>query len=167
MAKVWFIADLHFGHESIIEYEHRPFISVDEMDKELIDRWNNTVKPDDKVFVLGDVSFHNSAETIKLVKSLVGHKYLILGNHDRKKSVSYWKRAGFEEVYKYPIIYKEYYMLSHEPLYVNTNMPYANVHGHIHGQEMKSKQYVNVGVEHTGYAPISFESVQHIAKYGR
>ena len=41
--KVFFIADTHFGSEKIFHYENRPFESVDEMNKVIVDNWNKTV----------------------------------------------------------------------------------------------------------------------------
>ena len=43
MNKVFFTADMHFGHENVIGFDGRPFASADEMDSELIKRWNNNV----------------------------------------------------------------------------------------------------------------------------
>ena len=43
MSNVFFTADPHFGHTNIIRYENRPFDSAEEMDQELIRRWNETV----------------------------------------------------------------------------------------------------------------------------
>ena len=42
-------SDTHFSHARIIELAGRPFTSVEEMDDELIRRWNETVAPDDIV----------------------------------------------------------------------------------------------------------------------
>ena len=44
-----------------------------------------------------------------------------------------WNTVGFDIVCAYPIIIDEWFILSHEPLYTNTNMPYANIFGHVHG----------------------------------
>lgn len=55
MSKVFFTSDLHFGHENVIKFDNRPFRSVEEMDAELISRWNNKVKKGDLVYVLGDL----------------------------------------------------------------------------------------------------------------
>lgn len=57
MSKVYLISDMHFGHPNIIKYENRPFSSVEEMDAAIMNNWNATVGKDDKVFILGDVSF--------------------------------------------------------------------------------------------------------------
>ena len=37
---IWFTSDTHFGHKEIIRFTGRPFASVEEMDRELIRRWN-------------------------------------------------------------------------------------------------------------------------------
>lgn len=43
MQKIFFTADTHFGHENVIRFDKRPFASADEMDEEMIRRWNNKV----------------------------------------------------------------------------------------------------------------------------
>ena len=83
MKKVWFTADHHFGHERILELAGRPFSTVDEMNRTMIERHNDLVGDDDIVWILGDVAMGHIAETMPLVGQLRGHKYLIAGNHDR------------------------------------------------------------------------------------
>ena len=53
--KTFFTSDLHFGHERVIKFDNRPFKSVEEMNEELIKRWNNKVDRGDLVYVLGDM----------------------------------------------------------------------------------------------------------------
>lgn len=36
-----YISDLHFGHSNIIRLDTRPFESTEEMDRELVKRWND------------------------------------------------------------------------------------------------------------------------------
>ena len=55
MSKVFFTSDLHFGHTNVITLDKRPFSSVEEMDEELIKRWNKKVGKGDLVYVLGDM----------------------------------------------------------------------------------------------------------------
>jgi Predicted phosphoesterase or phosphohydrolase len=154
------ISDMHFGHANIMKYENRPFVSVEEMTDAIIKNWNSTVKRDDKVFVLGDVSFYDKEKTKEILDKLNGTKVLILGNHDNERSTQWWYDVGFDEVYKYPIIYNNFYILSHEPVYLNENMPYANIHGHIHHLKYDSKQFFNVSVECINYTPIKFEDIK-------
>src|SRR4051812_8195892 len=80
---LYFTSDLHFGHQRIIELCNRPFGSVEEMNQTIIDRWNDTVKNDDTVFVLGDVAMGKISDSLPLVKKLKGNKHLVSGNHDR------------------------------------------------------------------------------------
>ncbi|WNN94796.1 metallophosphoesterase [Streptomyces phage Phredrick] len=79
----FFTSDTHFGHERIISLCERPFDSVDEMNEEMIRRWNETVKPTDTVIHLGDVALGKIAESLPLVGRLNGHIKLVPGNHDR------------------------------------------------------------------------------------
>ncbi|CAM2807852.1 metallophosphoesterase [Paenibacillus sediminis] len=162
MPDVFFISDHHFGHQNIIDYESRPFTNVDEMNERMIEQWNSIVGPKDKVFHLGDFSFLNQEKTKAIISRLHGYKFLIMGNHDRGRSRSWWIEAGFHEVSEYPIIYDHFYILSHEPMYMNKYMPMVNVHGHIHGQKYEGKQYINVSVEHWDYKPVSFEQLKEL-----
>lgn len=158
---VYIWSDLHLGHQNIIDYEKRPFSSVEEMDIALIQAWKKTVKSNDIIINLGDFSWKLNKEHItKLVKNLPGYKILIIGNHDRKKSLNWWYDVGFDEVYKYPIIYDDFFILSHESVYVGKEMPYVNIHGHTHGESTDNIQKINVSVEVIGYKPIPFDTIK-------
>lgn len=82
MTRYW-TSDLHLGHVRINELAQRPFTSVEEMNEEIIGRWNDIVKADDEVMVLGDLAMGRFVETMKLVETLNGHISLVPGNHDR------------------------------------------------------------------------------------
>ena len=78
----YYTSDLHFGHRKIMEYEDRPFNSVEEMDEFLIQKWNAKVKKGDEVYILGDFGFVKWKRANELLDRLNGRKYLIRGNHD-------------------------------------------------------------------------------------
>ena len=65
MTKTFLIADTHFGHNNIINFlkpdgsKLRNFLSIYDHDEYIIDKWNSVVKPEDKVYHLGDVGFKN------------------------------------------------------------------------------------------------------------
>ncbi|MBD0380791.1 metallophosphoesterase [Paenibacillus sedimenti] len=162
MTKSFFTSDHHFGHKNIIDFESRPFSHGEEMTKSMIESWNSAVGKEDKVFHLGDFSFLNKEKTADIVTRLNGYKFLILGNHDRGRSRSWWLDVGFDEVSEHPIIYNQFFFLSHEPMYMNKHMPYVNVHGHIHGQKYEGLNYFNVCVEHWNYTPITFETIRDL-----
>lgn len=48
------ISDLHFNSENIIKYCNRPFNNAADAVSQMITNWNNVVKEDDTVYVLGD-----------------------------------------------------------------------------------------------------------------
>ncbi len=152
---VYFIADLHFDDENIRVYENRPFENVEEMNRAIIDNWNSTVSEDDEVYLVGDIGNE------KHISELKGRKYLVKGNHDKLSNEEY-RKLGFTEVYDKPIIFNDFWMVSHEPMYVNKNMPYANIFGHVHANpayRTVSERSYWVGVERIGYTPISFEEI--------
>lgn len=154
----YIIADTHFNHKNIMQYENRPFNSIEEMNTTIINNWNKTIDKNDKVFHLGDFGFGNQQMIAEIIRQLNGYKVLIIGNHDTRKT-RWYIDAGFNEVYKFPIIYKEFYIFSHIPVYLNDNMPYLNIHGHLHGKRYESKQYINACVEWHDYTPISFRDI--------
>ena len=160
MAKDYFIADTHFGHDAIIRYENRPFKDTKEQEDVLIKNWNEVVQAEDTVYVLGDFGMSDSKEeTMRLCNMLNGKKILIMGNHDTNEP-EWYRNCGFDEAIRWPILYENFWVLSHEPLYINENMPYANVYGHVHANPTykdSSRQSVCVCVERTEYKPISFE----------
>jgi len=162
MQSTFMISDMHFGHKNIMLYENRPFSNVEEMNNLIMQNWNKTVGKNDKVFVLGDVSFYNKEKTAQIIKNLNGCKTLILGNHDEERSVTWWRETGFDEIYRYPIVFEKFYILSHEPLYLSRNMPYANIHGHIHHLKYDDKQFFNVSVECIEYTPVNFEQIKEV-----
>lgn len=164
MKKIFLIADTHFGDEGMRKYENRPFADVTDMDEELVSRWNEAVSADDAVYVLGD--FGAEGYEAEILGRLNGRKFLVKGNHDIKSNGEY-RSFGFEEVYDYPIIIDGFWILSHEPLYVNTNMPYANLFGHVHNSPLikdYSSQHYCVSAERVNYTPIDFEVVKQRVK---
>lgn len=169
MKKTYFIADTHFGDENIIRYEGRPFRNAEEMDQYLIQKWNETVTEEDRIFVLGDVCVYNKEKTKEIIGQLQGEKILILGNHDRdqNRSIKEWEDCGFDSVSEWPVLFEQWYLLSHEPLYITKNMPYANIYGHVHANSIYvdvSRQSFCVCTERTGYAPVSWEEIQRRMK---
>lgn len=157
--EIYFIADTHFSEENIMRYENRPFESIRDMDNTMLSNWNKIVKDEDIVYVLGD--FGADGQESFMLSQLKGSKYLIKGNHDTNSN-DYYRKAGFKEVYDCPIIIKDFWILSHEPLYVNSNMPYANLFGHVHNSPLfktYSRQHYCVSVERIDYAPISFDEI--------
>jgi calcineurin-like phosphoesterase family protein len=167
MGMIWFTSDLHFGHGRIIEYCGRPFSGVDEMNDALITNWNETVKDNDTVYILGDFSWSRHDEFGRLLK---GKKYLVPGNHDGCGPA---KRLTYLTIL--PVIYKMSYMgnsfiLCHYPMLSWPGSCHDSIHlfGHVHNRSKmdsdvfnyaKTRRMMNVGVDVHGFKPISVEYV--------
>ena len=168
MGKIYITADTHFSHAGIICYENRPFDSAAQMDEAIVSNWNDAVKKDDTVYHLGDFAFCGEPEVRAILSRLNGAKYLVMGNHDRVHKPSWWRDAGFVEAYEHPICIMQFIWLSHEPMYMNMNMPYLNIHGHVHNNLISNPRrevYLNASVEHHSYAP--FELMNAVGEKAR
>lgn len=92
---IFFISDTHFGHEG--PYTRftladgctmsRPHGSAAAGDEAMIENWNKTVRPNDKVYHLGDICM--SKKFLPILYKLNGEKVLIRGNHDTEKADVY------------------------------------------------------------------------------
>ena len=129
--KVFIIADTHFSHKNIIKYCNRPFSSVEEMNNVMLNNWNNTVGKNDLVIHLGDLYLGKKSEAREFLPKLNGRKILIMGNHDQW-SEAFYRECGFETVSRFPIVYNNFFLMSHEPLQLSETTPYFNCYGHVH-----------------------------------
>lgn len=141
---IFFTSDLHLGHKNILASCGRPFDTVEEMDDELIVKWNQKVGADDDVYILGDLAFRSANHINYYLKHMAGHKYLVVGNHD----VGWMKNVKdmsqyFEAVENMMLINmgKNLLTICHYPLLEWNRSRYAQdqatstswlIHGHIH-----------------------------------
>ena len=142
---IFLISDTHLHHANIIKYCHRPYKTAEEMDTDIIQKWNSVVGPNDIVWHLGDFAFFKrtkeQCETNKeLIRMLNGTIHLVLGNHDRHvdNRLLFWYNMGFGKVYDKPLLFMDNYILSHEPLLTKNKIDLTyhpklkNIHGHVH-----------------------------------
>ena len=160
--KVFFTADTHFGHRAVLRYGRDCFADVEQMDAELIRRWNVLVPHDGHVFHLGDVSFRKTRETADILDQLKGRKYLIEGNHD--KGMAAVCKEFFEWVKPYHVLKLDGVraVLCHYAFRSWDRMHYGtwNLHGHSHGNLPLFGRQLDVGVDCWSYAPVSFAELR-------
>jgi len=161
---IYFTSDLHLGHKNIIEYEDRPWDTVEEMTIGLIKNWNEVVKPNDEVYILGDFAFQNSYMTPFLITDVLsrlnGKKHLIIGNHDTWISKQSFNPRYFEEMvyYKELKINGQFIILSHYPIEDWNGKYYGSIHLHGHTHKPDSRPEINrysVGCMLYDYKPIT------------
>lgn len=137
MGQTFYIADLHFGHQNCLAYDNRPFITTEQNDEILMKLWNEQVSPDDEVYILGDISWHNVSKTIDILNNLQGAKHLIIGNHDQHFLKNKQFRDCFIEIAPYKEINTDDgrgIVLCHYPIPTYNHHYYGWLHfyGHVH-----------------------------------
>lgn len=160
MTDIWITSDTHFNHSNIITYCGRPYKHANEMDWDLVEKWNSVVKPGDHVYHLGDVYMKAAPGYIRnLLGQLNGHKRLILGNHDDGADQNLL--PYFKKIYLWRH-FKEFGLhLSHVPLRQDSIFKDClNVHGHIHQNKSPEGPYKCVCVEQTNYTPVNIEDLR-------
>ncbi len=166
-SKVFFTSDTHFGHKNVIQYDGRPFSSVEEMDNVLISNWNNTVGQNDVVFFLGDFSFEKESSLVELVMSqLNGKKYFIRGNHDHtEKTICVYEKYGvYLGEQKDIVVDGQRIVLNHYPMLVwnQSHRGAWALHGHCHGSlpDDPNALRLDVGCNVWDYKPVSFDTIK-------
>lgn len=186
--KIWFTSDLHFGHANVIEYSHRPFLDVDNMNETLISRWNTRVAEADLVYCLGDMFLCSFKKAEAIAKRLHGIKVLIQGNHDKFRP-GQLVRLGFVDIAREAVISigSELVKLCHYPYapppelmsaYDTRGLRYLDrrpepsgerylLHGHVHEHWIHKTEnhrlMINVGVDVWGYAPAAIADIELLA----
>jgi calcineurin-like phosphoesterase family protein len=165
-SKIWVTSDTHFHHRNILIYEaaSRPWSDRDQMDRAMIQRWNERVGPNDVVFHLGDFSFGSKGRVRDIVSKLKGKIFLLLGNHDREQWDWNWLDLGFDRVFKHPFLMDGKFIFSHEPL---GEIPEGkvNIYGHVHGSKYyntKDDNRLCACVERWDCAPIEYEHIKSL-----
>ena len=179
MPAVFLVSDTHFGHSGVCRFMRndgvtklRPWDTPEEMDEEMVKRWNERVRPNDKVYHLGDVVINRRA--LPTLARLNGDKVLIRGNHDIFRDDEY--RQYFRELRAYHVM--NGMILSHIPIHEESLGRFGvNIHGHLHANRVMKRasslmefmkrgkrewidpRYHCVCVEQTDFTPILFEDV--------
>lgn len=152
-------ADTHFGSERTLTLSKRPFATVEEMNEIIVKLWNQTVKPEDKVYHLGDFGDY------KFCKKLNGKIILILGNYELKDiEEGIVTREELVEKYGFAEVYDNLNIPELNGIFA-THCPNDckkdefNLFAHIHGLQLCKRYGLNVGIDAHHFRPISIEDV--------
>ncbi len=168
--ETFFVGCEHYGHSKIIEYCNRPFKTIEENDKKIINNCNSRVKEDDTLYHLGDFCLHSAndkgnGEILKAkdyIKQLNGNHIFICGNHDadnrnslKTKNEEITIRQGKLRI-----------QLIHDPAYAKIDYDII-LHSHVHNAfKLKELRYcnqirlcINCGVDVNKFSPISLDEV--------
>ena len=111
--KLWIVSDLHLFHKRLCKgypnhfEETRLYETVEEMNNDIVNRWNKTVQPEDQVIMLGDwflnVPYSQLATEFKKYTEILNGEFIAIcfGNHDfhlrsRVKDVNFYNKICFD-----------------------------------------------------------------------
>jgi calcineurin-like phosphoesterase family protein len=168
---IYFTSDLHFCHDREFLYKPRGFSTVREMNKQIILNWNNTIKTDDEIWVLGDLMLNDDIKAKHCIEQLNGTIHVILGNHDTDNRIKLYKEiyniASIQYASRMRLNGLNFY-LSHYPsmtTYVESKplkSAIISLHGHTHSDqrfEFKDWYTYNVALEAHNCTPISIKEI--------
>ena len=169
MSKIFFTGDKHHQHDKILDYDNRPFKSIDEHDSKLIFNHNSMVKKDDICYDLGDFYFRGGKEASgrkvysHYLNQYNGRYVIIRGNHERNNKV-------VDKIFSANLnMFGIRIFLVHDPLNSKVEAD-LNIVAHVHNwfKEMelqengKKSLIINVGVTQWKYRPVTAEQIYTI-----
>lgn len=170
MSKIYVTSDLHFGHDREFIWKARGYSSIDDMNINLVSKWNNTVTDEDDVYVLGDLML-GLPQNIEYIKKLKGKLHIVLGNHDtRSREEMYRTLDNVVEVFHaIRLDYKQYhFLMTHYPCLTGNlekeslKQMTLNLYGHTHQTNdfYEDRPYMyHCGVDsHDGY-PVDLDHI--------
>jgi calcineurin-like phosphoesterase family protein len=178
---IFLTSDQHYGHTNIIKYSKRPFANVEEMNEQLIIRFNARVGTNDVVYHVGDFSLQERYVP-EILPRQNGTHHLIMGNHDKChphrnkhliESIARYRDYGFASVSLH--IEMVEFVISHMPYKDPGDKRYPEyrlkrkgnkilLHGHVHERWKYRDGQLNIGVDQWNYAPVSLDEVRAFLK---
>ncbi|MGN0371493.1 MAG: metallophosphoesterase [Enterocloster sp.] len=163
---IYFISDTHFFYrKSSPHVGRRSFRSREEKNEFLISRWNDTVKTEDEVYILGDFSDGSAEETERILERLKGRKYLVIGNNDHYLEDPSFHSSLFQWTKQYYELHAmdTKFVLFHFPIeawsgYRNDRV---HLHGHVHRPQpvYEPIRRYEVGADAHDGRPVSIEEI--------
>lgn len=163
--KIFFTADTHFGHGSILRHCERPFANTYEHDRALIRNWNSVVPVDGTVYHLGDCVW-DKRFGVDILSELHGTICFVKGNHDKAMKGEVLELVtNLGQYYELTVQdpdNKQLIVLCHYPLESWNKKHWGSwcLHGHSHGKTPIMKNRIDVGVDVWNYKPVSYNQIK-------
>jgi len=185
-SQVFLTSDWHLGHKNIIPYCGRPFDSVERMNWTIVENHNEVVRPQDVVYVLGDVALGKIEESLSWVERMNGTLILLFGNHDRgfsghkkvrPRDLTLYTDVGFTIVdEQLPLVIDDrhfglmchfpYQGDSHDKDRFDAQRPVDRggwlFHGHVHNKWWVRGRQINVGVDVNDFKPVHVSKIVEV-----
>jgi calcineurin-like phosphoesterase family protein len=157
-----FTADHHFGHANIIKHCARPYASVEEMDADMIVRWNAVVTPRDRVIHVGDFGYRCDPKRLRSIFSkLNGQKFLVIGNHDDNNETLAMPWAAPPRDILHLSVDGQRVVCSHFAMrtWTGAHRGAVHVYGHSHGRLPGTSMSCDVGVDCWNFFPVDLPTI--------
>ena len=157
---VYFTSDLHLGHKAIPKYRDR-FKDMQDHDEYILQKIESLGKRD-ILYILGDFLFDgvHYEEYIERLKNKKCRIKLVMGNHD---SLKLYKEDCVEM--QLPLFSYKNMWLSHCPIHPHEmRNRKGNIHGHLHLETLKDKNYFNVNLDVNDYEFVNVENIKEFFK---
>ena len=169
---IYFTADTHFGHANVLNFTERPYRSIEQMNRALVNNINSRVGLRDELYILGDFGYKLGIQEQAAIREAIfcRNVHLVLGNHDHK-----WDTPGWDKVFilerdicQVKLSGGRRFICCHYPMvdWPGLSRGSIHLHGHIHSRpsynewnrEMRLLRY-DVGVDANDMAPVSEEEI--------
>jgi calcineurin-like phosphoesterase family protein len=187
MSRVWFTADLHLGHGTLIKLWQRPFLAPEELeraqrdargdwrlseetvarhDDALLKSINSQVAIDDTLWVVGDFCKGGLDQATRYRDRIKCRQvHLVWGNHDHPSIRPLFAEAfeqGMIRVEGQDIWLNHYPMRSWNGSFYGTWHLYGHVHGRLSAEDDERSWMLttDVGVDACDYQPRSFDEIR-------
>jgi calcineurin-like phosphoesterase family protein len=171
---IWVTGSQHFGHTNIINYWQRPFANAKEMNNIIINRWNESVDHNDKVFILGALTLSGQQTARRLFKALKGRIH-VLYNVDSVDfrwqprefgKTNFVSKSGYRVILEPPVITmrvdangeRRIFCLSHFPFIEWAGKRKGTCHLYSYGnKDLRIENATHAGVDTNYYYPVSLD----------
>ena len=168
--QTFFTSDTHFDDHYAIQYFNRPFKNVGDMNRFMVQRWNEVVTENDTVYHLGDFTLDDIEHLTKWVSQLNGNIKILPGSHDDAWLRDFVPNEKVQVIA--PLVSVEVpklmtgnssqvIVLCHYSLQVwdRSNQGSWHLFGHSHGKLRGIGLSFDVGVDCTDFVPLSLGQV--------
>jgi len=150
METIHFTADLHHGHDAIVEICGR-LCSKEYHEKWIVESFNSCVLKKHTVYLIGDISFAHRPDANRFIGRLNGNKFLILGNHDKslEHSTQFTQITQIKDFTYSRFGLNIHIVLCHYPLASWNRKIHGSWHlyGHVHGRFENTGLSYDVGID--------------------
>ena len=165
----FFTSDLHFGSDTSIKFDYRPFKNSKQFITRIIKHWNKVASKNDTIYVIGDfIDCHTDKDNsclkyLSLAKKVKANIVIIIGNNEQR-AIKFFFNNNFNEFKEYCLscgifdvkendtitINNTSFYLTHKPKHCKMDM--LNLFGHSHKAMGLYKSFgFNIGCDLNNY----------------